>query len=104
MVKEVIKKKENENGWINYFKNKYFTYTTNDNDINNALVAFVVKEGILFLDFDENDNKIDNKKRIIIINKKGFYYKFSFNKDEIKHEDNNNINLNLDLEESVQWI
>ena len=106
LVKEVIKKKENENGWINYFKNRYFSYSTIDNNVNNALIAFVVKEGILFLDFDENDminnNKIDNKKRIIIINKKGFYYKFSFNKDEIKHE--HNYNLNLNLEDSFQWI
>ena len=106
LIKEAIKRKENENGWINYFKNRYFGYSTIDNNVNNALIAFVVKEGILFLDFDENcminNNEIDNKKKIIIINKKGYYYKFSFKKDEIKHEDNYNINLNL--EESVQWI
>jgi len=104
LVKEVIKRKENENGWVNYIKNKYFNYSTEDNDANNALIAFVVKEGILFLDFDDeiNKNQIDNKKKIIIINKKGYYYKFSFNKEGIKQEDNYNMNLNL--EESFQWI
>jgi len=106
LFKEVIKQRENENGWFNYIKNKYFNYSTIDNDVNNALIAFMVKEGILFLDFDKNNiinkNQIDNRKKIIIINKKGYYYKFSFNKDGIKQEDNYNMNLNL--EESFQWI
>ena len=108
LVKEVIKKKENEGSFFNYIKKSYFNYyfaPPSNNKISNALISFEVKEGILFLDFAENDifsiNKINNIKEIIIINEKGYYYKFLFNKDNKQLNDNN---INLILKESVQWI
>ena len=110
LVKEVIKKKENEDGFFNYIKKQYFDfyfYSPSDNKIRNAITCFEVKEGILFLDFVENDNfatsKINNKKEIIIINNKGYYYKFVFNNEKKLLNDHDN-DINLILKESVQWI
>ena len=110
MIKEVIKKKENEEGWFNYIK-AYFGYNSNskininNNEINNALITIEVNEGILFLDFVENDifnkNNINKKKEIVIINEKGFYYKFILIND--KNTSHNN-NMNFILKESVQWM
>ena len=110
MLKEMIKRKENEKGWINYFKKKYFNYyfytpSPQDNNISNASISFEVNEGILFLDFVENDIfdkfKIIPTKEIVIINEKGYYYKYSFNNDEAKYI---NDNINLNLKESLQWV
>ena len=105
MIKEVIKKKENEKGLINYIKKSYFNY---DYPNNNALISFEEKEGILFLDFVENDTFIkklmNNKKEIVMINEKGHYSKFSFDSDKKKYINNNSYNDILNLEGSVQWI
>ena len=111
MIKEVIKRKENEEGWFNYIKKIYFGYISNskininNNEINDALITIEVNEGILFLDFDENDifnkNKINKEKEVVIINEKGFYYKFILiNQKNMNH----NNKMNFCLKESVQWI
>jgi len=105
MIKEVIKKKENEKGLINYIKKSYFNY---DNSNSNALISFEEKEGIFFLDFVENDTFIkklmNGKKEIVMINEKGHYSKFSFDSDKKKYINNNSYNNILNLESSVQWI
>ena len=87
MVKEVIKKKENENSWFNYFKNILYTDYNNqpieEKKIDLGFVNVKVQEGILFTDFVENEfidkNNESKNKEIVIINGKGFYYKYSFN-------------------------
>ena len=105
LIKEEIKKKENE-GWFNYFKNTLFSYNIPSNyyNISDPLKTIVVKEGILFYDFVENDiynNKNINKtKEIVIINEKGYYYKFVLINDEKKIYYNNFFYL----KDSVQWI
>ena len=106
LVKEVIKKKENEIGWMNYIKNTYFNNSSNkDNLVSSALISIEVKEGILFLDFFGNKNidcdTVNNTREIIIINNKGFFYKFSYINDENNYDNNN---INLELKESIQWI
>ena len=104
MIKEVIKKKENERSWINYFKNIiYNTYNNKPVEgkkIAKSLVRFEVQEGILFTDFVENEfiNKNDNSKNkeLVIINGHGFYYKYSFNEQ--------NIDDDFKLINAVQWV
>ena len=81
MIKDVIKKKEEENSWFNYFKNIiYSTYNNppiEEKKIDLGFVKIDVQEGILFADFVENeyiDKNIENEnKEIVIINGKGFY-------------------------------
>lgn len=106
MIKEVIKKKENEKRFINYIKNTYFNNYYSDKKVNNFFISLEEKDKILFLDFVENDifdkNNINNTKEIVIINEKGYYYKYSFNSDE-KQYINNNFNNSLNLILSVQW-
>ena len=106
MIKEVIKKKENEKRFINYIKNTYFNSYYSDKKVNNFFISLEEKDKILFLDFVENDifdkNNINNTKEIVIINEKGYYYKYSFNSDE-KQYINNNFNNSLNLILSVQW-
>ena len=110
MVKEVIKKKENENSWFNYFKN--ILYTDNNNQpieekkIDLGFVNVRVQEGILFTDFVENEfidkNNESKNKEIVIINGKGFYYKYSFNNEQNKF--NENVDNDFELINSFQWI
>ena len=111
MLKEVIKKKEKENGLFNYFKNLYYNYNNpsiEEKKIDLGFICIEVKEGILFSDF--NDNKSVNKnidlynKEIVIINGKGFYYKYSFNRDRNKIDDFNEDEDEFKLINSVQWI
>ena len=111
MLKEVIKKKEKENGWFNYFKNLYYNYNNpsiEEKKIDLGFICIEVKEGILFSDF--NDNKSVNKnidlynKEIVIINGKGFYYKYSFNRDRNKIDGFNEDEDEFKLINSVQWI
>ena len=110
MVKEVIKKKENENSWFSYFKNILYTNYNNqpieEKKIDLAFVNVNVQEGILFTDFVENEfidkNNISKNKEIVIINGKGFYYKYSFNNEQNKF--NENVDNDFELINSVQWI
>ena len=111
MLKEVIKKKEKENGLFNYFKNLYYNYNNpsiEEKKIDLGFICIEVKEGILFSDF--NDNKSVNKnidlynKEIVIINGKGFYYKYSFNRDRNKIDGFNEDEDEFKLINSVQWI
>ena len=105
LIKEEIKKKENE-GWFNYFKNALFNYNVPSNyyNISDPLKIIVVEEGILFFDFVENDiynyKNINKEKEIVIINEKGYYYKFVLINDENKIY----YNTFFHLKESVQWI
>ena len=109
MIKEVIKKKEKENSWINYFKNIVYTGFSNniveEKEIDLALVKVEVQQGILFTDFAENeylgkDTNLRNKE-IVIINGKGFYYKYLFNNEQNKFdEDDDNY---FELINSFQW-
>jgi hypothetical protein len=109
MIKEVIKKKEKENSWINYFKNIVYTGFNNniveEKEIDLALVKVEVQQGILFTDFAENeylgkDTNLRNKE-IVIINGKGFYYKYLFNNEQNKFdEDDDNY---FELINSFQW-
>ena len=105
LIKEEIKKKENE-GWFNYFKNALFNYNVPSNyyNISDPLKIIVVEEGILFFDFVENDiynyKNINKEKEIVIINEKGYYYKFVLMTDEKKIY----YNTFFHLKESVQWI
>ena len=109
MIKEVIQKKENENSWINYFKNIVYTGFSNniveEKEIDLALVKVEVQQGILFTDFAENeylgkDTNLRNKE-IVIINGKGFYYKYLFNNEQNKFdEDDDNY---FELINSFQW-
>ena len=110
MVKEVIKKKENENSWFSYFKNILYTNYNNEpieeKKIDLGFVNVNVQEGILFTDFVENEfidkNNISKNKEIVIINGKGFYYKYSFNNEQNKF--NENVDNDFELINSVQWI
>ena len=109
MIKEVIQKKEKENSWINYFKNIVYTGFSNniveEKEIDLALVKVEVQQGILFTDFAENeylgkDTNLRNKE-IVIINGKGFYYKYLFNNEQNKFdEDDDNY---FELINSFQW-
>jgi len=109
MIKEVIQKKEKENSWINYFKNIVYTGFSNniveEKEIDLALVKVEVQQGILFTDFAENeylgkDRNLRNKE-IVIINGKGFYYKYLFNNEQNKFdEDDDNY---FELINSFQW-
>ena len=109
MIKEVIQKKEKENSWINYFKNIVYTGFGNniveEKEIDLALVKVEVQQGILFTDFAENeylgkDTNLRNKE-IVIINGKGFYYKYLFNNEQNKFdEDDDNY---FELINSFQW-
>ena len=110
MIKEVIKKKENEAGWFNYIKNTYFGFNFNSKinidkkEINYDIIAIEVNSGILFLDFVENDifnkNNINKEKEVVIINEKGFYYKFRLIIDKNSYYND----MEFNLKESVQWI
>ena len=110
MLKEIIKKKENESGWFNYFKNMmYFGYNNQPEEekkVDSGFVCVEVEEGILFTDFVENEfidkNDIITYKEIVIINTKGFYYKYSFNNELMIFKENNDIDF--ELINSVQWI
>ena len=110
MIKEVIKKKENENGWFNYFKNMiYLSYNNQpveERKIDSGFVCVQSNEDIIFTDFVESEfiyNKKDlDIKEIVIINGKGHYYKYLFNKERKKLDDN--INNNFELIDSVQWV
>ena len=110
MIKEVIKKKENENGWFNYFKNMiYLSYNNQpveERKIDSGFVCVQSNEDIIFTDFVESEfiyNKKDlDIKEIVIINGKGHYYKYLFNNERNKLDDN--INNNFELMESVQWV
>jgi len=110
MVKEVIKKKENENSWFSFFKNILYTNYNNEpieeKKIDLAFVNVNVQEGILFTDFVENEfidkNNISKNKEIVIINGKGFFYKYSFNNEQNKF--NENVDNDFELINSVQWI
>ena len=111
MLKEIIKKKENENGWFNYFKNIiYFGYNNQPEEeekkIDSGFICVEVEEGILFTDFVENEfidkNDIITYKEIVIINMKGLYYKYSFNNEQMIFKENNDIDF--ELINSVQWI
>ena len=108
MIKEVIQKKEKENSWINYFKNIVYTGFSNniveEKEIDLALVKVEVQQGILFTDFAENeylgkDTNLRNKE-IVIINGKGFYYKYLFNNEQNTYEDDDNY---FELINSFQW-
>ena len=87
MIKEVIKKQENENGWFNYFKNMiYLSYNNQpveERKIDSGFVCVQSNEDIIFTDFVESEfiyNKKDlDIKEIVIINGKGHYYKYLFN-------------------------
>ena len=110
MIKEVIKKKENENGWFNYFKNMiYLSYnnqSVEERKIDSGFVCVQSNEDIIFTDFVESEfiyNKKDlDIKEIVIINGKGHYYKYLFNNERKKLDDN--INNNFELIDSVQWV
>ena len=110
MIKDVIKKKEEENSWFNYFKNIiYSTYNNQpieEKKIDLGFVRIDVEEGILFADFVENefiDKRIENEnKEIVIINGKGFYYKYSFNNEQNIFSENDDNDF--ELINSFQWI
>jgi hypothetical protein len=110
MIKEVIKKKEDEHGWFNYFKNMLYLGYNNqpveEKIIDTGFVCVSSGEDILFTDFVENEfiyNKKDlDVKEVVIINGKGHYYKYLFNNERNKLDDN--INNNFELMESVQWV
>ena len=110
MIKEAIKKKENRNSWLNYFKNiVYSSFSNNiieEKEIDLSLVKVEVQQGILFSDFAENEylNKDINlkNKEIVIINGKGFYYKYLFNNEQ--NEFSENVDNYFELINSVQWI
>ena len=110
MVKEVIKKKENENSWFSYFKNILYADYNNqpieEKKIDLGFVNAKVQEGILFTDFVENEfidrNNESKNKEIVIINGKGFYYKYSFNNEQNKF--NENVDNDFELINSFQWI
>ena len=110
MIKEVIKKKENENGWFNYFKNMiYLSYNNQpveERKIDSGFVCVQSNEDIIFTDFVESEfiyNKKDlDIKEIVIINGKGHYYKYLINNERKKLHDN--INNNFELIDSVQWV
>ena len=110
MIKEVIKKKENENGWFNYFKKMiYLSYNNQpveERKIDSGFVCVQSNEDIIFTDFVESEfiyNKKDlDIKEIVIINGKGHYYKYLFNNERKKLDDN--INNNFELIDSVQWV
>ena len=105
LVKDCIKKKENEDTWFNYISN-IFNYSSieENSDESKELICIEVKEGILFLNFIESDmldkNRNNNIKEIVVINEKGHYYKFSFNAEDYKLYNN----INLFLKESIQWM
>ena len=109
MIKEVIKKKENENSWLNYFKNiMYLNYNNKpieEKNIDIGLICVEVQEGILFTDFVENEfiykDKESKHKEFVIINRKGFYYKYLFNEQNIFDENDDN---DFELIYSFQWI
>lgn len=110
MIKEVIKKKENESGWLNYFKNMIYLGYNNqpleERKIDSGFVCVQSNEDIIFSDFVESEfiyNKKDlDIKEIVIINGKGHYYKYLFNNERNKLDDN--INNNFELINSVQWV
>ena len=110
MVKEVIKKKENENSWFSYFKNILYADYNNqpieEKKIDLGFVNAKVQEGILFTDFVENEfidrNNESKNKEIVIINGKGFYYKYSFNNKQNKFDEN--VDNDFELINSFQWI
>ena len=110
MIKDVIKKKEEENSWFNYFKNIiYSTYNNQpieEKKIDLGFVRIDVEEGLLFADFVENefiDKRIENEnKEIVIINGKGFYYKYSFNNEQNIFSENDDNDF--ELINSFQWI
>ena len=110
MIKGVIKKKENENGWFNYFKNMIYLGFNNqqveERKIDSGFICVESKADILFTDFVENEyiyykNDLDVKE-IVIINGKGYYYKYLFNNERNKLDDGNNNNF--ELIDSVQWV
>ena len=109
MIKEVIKKKENE-GWFNYFKNMlYLDYNNQpieERKIDTGFVCVQSNEDIIFTDFVESEFIYNEKdldiKEIVIINGKGHYYKYLFNNERNKLDDN--INNNFELIDSVQWV
>ena len=110
MIKEAIKKKENINSWLNYFKNiVYSSFSNNiieEKEIDLSLVKVEAQQGILFSDFAENEylNKDINlkNKEIVSINGKGFYYKYLFNNEQ--NEFSENVDNYFELINSVQWI
>ena len=110
MIKDVIKKKEEENSWFNYFKNIIYSSYNNqpieEKKIDLGFVRIDVEEGILFADFVENefiDKRIENEnKEIVIINGKGFYYKYSFNNEQNIFSENDDNDF--ELINSFQWI
>ena len=110
MIKEAIKKKEKRNSWLNYFKNiVYSSFSNNiieEKEIDLSLVKVEAQQGILFSDFAENEylNKDINlkNKEIVIINGKGFYYKYLFNNEQ--NEFSENVDNYFELINSVQWI
>ena len=110
MIKEVIKKKENESGWLNYFKNMIYLGYNNqpleERKIDSGFVCVQSNEDIIFSDFVESEfiyNKKDlDIKEIVIINGKGHYYKYLFNNERNKLDDN--INNNFELINSFQWV
>ena len=59
----------------------------------------------MFTDFVENEfiKETDNlnNKELVIINGKGFYYKYSFNNDQ--NDLNENIDNDFELINSFQW-
>ena len=110
MIKGVIKKKENENGLFNYIKNMIYLGFNNqpveERKIDSGFVCVESKADILFTDFVENEyiyhkNDLDAKE-IVIINGKGYYYKYLFNNERNKLDDGNNNNF--ELIDSVQWV
>ena len=110
MIKGVIKKKENENGLFNYIKNMIYLGFNNqpveERKIDSGFVCVESKADILFTDFVENEyiyhkNDLDVKE-IVIINGKGYYYKYLFNNERNKLDDGNNNNF--ELIDSVQWV
>ena len=110
MIKEVIKKKENENSWLNYFKNiMYLNYNNKpieEKNIDIGLICVEVQEGILFTDFVENEfiykDKESKHKELVIINRKGFYYKYLFNNEQNIFDENEDNDFELIY--SFQWI
>ena len=87
---------------------KIYNPSIEEKKIDLGFICIEVKEGILFSDF--NDNKSVNKnidlynKEIVIINGKGFYYKYSFNRDRNKIDGFNEDEDEFKLINSVQWI
>ena len=76
-----------------------------EKNIDIGLICVEVQEGILFTDFVENEfiykDKESKHKEFVIINRKGFYYKYLFNEQNIFDENDDN---DFELIYSFQWI